>query len=374
MIVRPTVSGNEIRVKIENTHGLAPVNFSGAFIGVAGTGAAVVARTNTPMTFNGKAGVILVPGEGIMSDPVDFPVQAFQRLAVSLNIKSASDASSHSLSLTTNYLAPGLRGADVSGTGFTPVNPIAKSATPSTTLAFPIYWVAGVDVKTPKVNGTIVTFGDSITDGRCSTTTNNGALATATPPGVVIPDLYQRWPDVLAERLAASHMRKSVVNESIAGNRIFLAGGNGPAGLDRLDRDVIERAGATHLIYFMGTNDISGGANSTDLINASLELIERVHEKGLKIIGVTMVPRGNPTPGSGFTALQEQYRLEFNNWMRTAGKFDNVIDFDALLASGVQSSWGAEIMKPQFACGDYVHANSTGYRMLANSIDLNMFK
>jgi lysophospholipase L1-like esterase len=374
MIVRPSISGTAIRVKIENTHGKAPVNFSGAFIGVAGTGAAVVSGTNKALTFGGRANLTLAPGAGVMSDAVDFPVKAFERLAVSLNIASAADASSHSLSLTTNYLASGLRGEDVSATGFTAVNPVAYSATPSTTQAFPIYWVAGVDVRSTNVAGTVVTFGDSITDGRCSTTTQNGALATATPPGVVIPDLYQRWVDVLANRFAAASIPKGVVNESIAGNRIIATGGNGPTGLDRLDRDVLDRAGATHVVYFMGTNDLAGLASSKQVIDASLNLISRVRAKGMKIIGVTMVPRGNPTAGAGFTALQEQYRLEVNTWMKTAGQFDGVIDFDALLTDTVKSSLGALIMKPQYACGDYIHPNAAGYQVMGNAIDLNLFK
>jgi len=374
MIVRPSISGTSLRVKIENTHGKSPVVFSGVFVGVAGSGAAVLAGTNKPLSFGGNRSLTLAPGAGVMSDPVEFSVKAFERLAVSLNITSAVDASSHSLGLTTNYLAAGQRGEDVSATGFTSVNPVAYSATPSTTQAFPIYWVAGVDVKSTKANGTVVTFGDSITDGRCSTTTENGALATATPPGVVIPDLYQRWVDVLANRLAAASIPKGVVNEGIAGNRIIADGGNGPTGLDRLDRDVLDRAGATHVVYFMGTNDISGGANSKEVIDASLNLINRVRAKGLKIIAVTIIGRGNPTAGAGFTALQEQYRLEVNAWIKTSGKFDGVIDFDALLTDTAKSSLGALIMKPQYACGDYIHPNAAGYLLMGNAIDLNLFK
>ena len=99
MIVRPSISGTSLRVKIENTHGKSPVVFSGAFVGVAGSGAAVVAGTNKPLTFSGSRSLTLAPGAGVMSDPVEFSVKAFERLAVSLNITSAVDASSHSLSV-----------------------------------------------------------------------------------------------------------------------------------------------------------------------------------------------------------------------------------------------------------------------------------
>ena len=128
-----------------------------------------------------------------------------------------------------------------------------------------------------------------------------------------------RWADVLANRFAAASLPKGVVSESIAGNRIIADGGNGPSGLDRLDRDVLDRAGATHVVYFMGSNDLAGLATSKEAIDASLNLISRVRAKGLKIIG-------------------------------------------------------ALIMKPQYACGDYIHANAAGYQLTGNAIDLNLFK
>src|SRR5207247_3353169 len=128
---------------------------------------------------------------------------------------------------------------------------IARVAPGSTVVEFPIYWLTSVDVMALSVAGTIVTFGDSWVDGRCSTTEN----------GVVRPDLYQRWSDVLAARLATAlpSAPMAVINAGIAGNRIIPGGGNGPAALQRLDRDVLERAGATHVFYLQGMNDIGGG-------------------------------------------------------------------------------------------------------------------
>ncbi|NJD19913.1 MAG: hypothetical protein FIA95_11615, partial [Gemmatimonadetes bacterium] len=190
MLVRPTLSSRALRIKLENTLGRSPVTFSGAWVGVEGGGASVVPGTNARLTFAGDTALTLAPGAGAWSDPVDFRSPAFQRVVVSLDVTSAEDASTHSLGLASNHWARGRRGADPSGAGFEPIPPVATS---TSVLAFPVYWVAALDVRSDSARGTIVPFGDSITDGRCSTSLD----------GVVRPDLDQRWPDVLAERLAA---------------------------------------------------------------------------------------------------------------------------------------------------------------------------
>lgn len=363
MSVRPTSSGDAVRVRIENTVGTAPVTFSAAYIGVAGAGATIDGQ-NLRMTFNGSESLTLAPGAQAWSDAVNMPVQAFQRLAVSLHASTATNASAHSLGLTTNYIASGNQAAAVGGTGFSPVNPVAAG---TTILAFPVYWVGAVDVMS-STRSTIVTLGDSITDGRCSTTTNGGLLAG----GVVVPDQYQRWTDLLATRLAAlpEDQRKAVANAGIAGNRV-VAGGNGPPALDRLDRDVLALSGVSHVIFFEGTNDISGGASAATLIAGSQQVLDRLRARGLKVIAVTAIPRGAAT--GGFTAAQEQVRLEVNAWMRAPGRFDGVIDFDALMAGGGRSPTGAEIIKAQYNC-DNVHPNAAGYAAMGNAINLDLFK
>jgi hypothetical protein len=222
MLVRPTIAGSHLRVKVENTMGQAEVVFSAAYIGVSDSGAAVVPGSNRQLTFGGQAGLTLAPGEGAYSDPVRFHVRAFERLALSLDVVSASDISAHQVGLTTNYFAPGARAADTAAAGFAPV----PEFLPLNAGNLPFYWVAAVDVQSPSTTGTVVLFGDSITDGRYSTRDDSG---------VVQPDLYQRWGDVLAERLAAlpANQSKGIANEGIAGNRV-LSGGNGPPALVRL--------------------------------------------------------------------------------------------------------------------------------------------
>jgi len=359
MLVRPTISGASLRIKLENTLGQGPVAFSGAFIGVADTGASLMPGTNTKLTFNGGPGLSLAPGAGAWSDPVALDVKAFRRLAVSLNVASASDISTHTLGLATNYYAPGSLGSETSGGGFMPV---PRRAAGTMVDAFPFYWLAAVDVLSPVVSGTIVAFGDSITDGRCSTTEND----------VVLPDKYQRWLDVLAGRLSSRPAGeiKAIANAGIAGNRI-VSGGNGPPGLDRLDRDVLERAGATHVIFFEGTNDIAGGATAAQVIAASQQIIDRVHAKGLSIIGVTIIPRGRPAL-TGWSPDMEVQRVAVNAWIRTQANFDAIIDFASLLKGGPVYS-GSESIKAEFNC-DYTHPSAAGYKAMGEFIDLGLFR
>lgn len=365
MIVRPSVSGHSVRVKIENTLGQAPVSFSSAWFGKVAAGAELVAGSNRPLTFGGSAGLTLAAGASAWSDPLPYDVHAFSRYAVSLDVSAASDISAHSLGIVTNYMAPGAHAADAAAGAFTPVPNLDTGAAAGA--SFPFYWVASVDVDSPATTGTIVAFGDSITDGRCSTKEGHGSMS-----GKVIPDLYQRWTDVLAERLSAlpENQSKAVADEGIAGNRI-VSGGTGPTGLSRMERDVLARQGATHIVFFEGTNDITGGATADTVIAGTQQVIDRARLAGLKIIGVTIIPRGS---AAGFTAFMEQQRLAVNQWMRSTANFDGIIDFAELMKGAIVPANGAEMIKPEFSCFDGIHPNDTGYRAMGDFIDLNLFR
>jgi lysophospholipase L1-like esterase len=384
MIVRPTISGNHVRVKIENTLGTGTVTFSAAYIGVVDSGAALVPGSNRRLTFGGRPGLTLGPGPGVTSpppnesgaysDPVSFKVNAFQRLAVSLEVASATDVSAHALGLVTNYVGPGGNASSTSGAGFT--------AIPDNGGNFPFYWVAAVDVQSGDAKGTIVAFGDSITDGRCS---------TRDAAGVDRPDLYLRWVDVLAQRVAGlpRNQLKSVVDEGIAGNRI--RGGGSPAALDRLDRDVLDRAGLSHVIFFEGTNDITGGALAPQVIADTKTIINRVHAAGVPIFGVSIMPRGRPAPLTGWTGSMESQRLQVNHWMHFPDAdgitFDGLIEFGALTQGPIvigsdgaagESIWTAPdgtvpSLTTSWNCGDYTHPNTPGYDAMGHFIDLGLF-
>ena len=360
LIVRPTLSGQSLRVKLSNIRGNAPAVFSAAYVGVSGTGAAVAAGTNRRLTFNGAANLTLAPDAMVWSDPLPFDVKAFQRLTVSLDVVSASDVSMHTLALVMNYRADGARAADTSGNVFVPIPPNAPD---STAHEYPMYWLAAVDVLSSSAVGTVVAVGDSWVDGRCSTTEN----------GVVKPNVYQRWIDVLAARLAAQNpdQPRAVVNAGIAGNRIIPGGGNGPPTLQRLDRDVLERAGATHVIFLQGMNDIGGGASAVQVTTAMEQVIDRVHARGLRIVGGTLFPLARPDRAK-WTAPYDAVRQDVNRWIRTQAKFDGVIDFDRLMATGPLYD-GVPSLKAEFACNDDVHPNPAAYRAMGEFLDLTLF-
>lgn len=364
MILLPNIPGSAVRVKVENTMGEAPVVFSGAFIGVAGQGAAVREGSSTRLTFAGKPGLTLGPGQGAYSDPVAFNVKAFEKVALSLEVQSASDISTHHVGLMTNWSAAGARGADPSGSGFEPLPEIP----PVNTGQWPFYWVAALDVLSPGTAGTIVFLADSITDGRCSTRDEKG---------VVRPDLYQRWPDVLAARLAARPRgeQKGIANAGISGNRV-LGRGNGPSAFERLERDVLDRAGVTHVVFFEGTNDIAGNFTAAQVMAGMRQITALIRARGIKVIGVTVVPRGRPAPAAGWTAANEAERLKLNEWIRAKGNFDGVIDFDALMKDGpaVQLAGGgsAPSIPPAWNC-DYTHPNAAGYKAMGEFVDLKLF-
>lgn len=364
MVLVPNISGNALRVKLENTMGEAPVVFSAAFIGVAGAGAAVVERSIARLTFAGKPALSLAPGQGAYSDPIPFNVKAFEKLSLSLEVQSAADISTHHVGLRTNWSAAGARGADASAAGFE----LLPEIPPLNTGQWPFYWVAALDVQSPGTTGTIVLFADSITDGRCSTRDDKG---------IVQPDLYQRWSDVLATRLAArpKGQQKGIANAGISGNRV-LGRGNGPSALERLERDVLDRAGVTHVVFFVGTNDIAGNFTAAQVIAGTQQIIALVRARGIKVIGVTVIPRGRPAPTTGWTPAHEAQRLALNEWIRTKAGFDGVIDFDTFMKNGpvvtLVAGGSAPAMPTAWNC-DGTHPNAAGYKAMGEFVDLGLF-
>jgi lysophospholipase L1-like esterase len=364
MIVRPSISGTAVRVRLENSQATTPVTFSAAYVGTLaeGTGGGLVPGTNRRLTFGGSPSLTLAAGASAWSDPVTYKVEVFQRLAVSLDVASAVEISGHQLGLVTNYIGTYGTAGSSSAAGLTPV--------PANNGNYPFYYVAALDVKSATASGTIVGLGDSITDGRCST------RDPAT--GEIPADLYNRWTDVLAARLQARYGRfaPAVANEAIAGNRV-VAGGNGPPALVRLQNDVLDRAGLSAVIFYEGTNDITGGITAAGLIAGMQEVIDRVHAKGVPIYGGTVIARGRPAPLTGWTGAMEAVKVEVNHWMHTEANFDGLVEFGALLAGPlVIGSDGApaETMWDAWNCFDYTHPNMFGLAAMGNLVDLDLFK
>jgi lysophospholipase L1-like esterase len=219
-------------------------------------------------------------------------------------------------------------------------------------------WLAGVDVFNAQASGVIVAFGNSITDGV-------GASA----------DSNSRWPDVLARRLLASkEPARAVVNAGISGNGV-LSQIAGPSALARFDRDVLLQPGVTHVIVLEGINDLNRGTgnpgdsvSAKDIIFGYQQLIARAHERGVVIFGATMTPMGNMTrPNTpGATAK----RKAVNDWIRTSGAFDGVIDFDAVTRDPAQP----DQFLAAYDSGDHLHPSDAGYKAMGESIDLTLFR
>ena len=358
MIARVTVSGQAVRIRVDNTFGTSPLVIGKAYVGHRIQGAAVASGSNRPISFNKSAGVTIPAGGSVTSDPVPMTVLAQQDLAVSLHVANAGvRPSQHGGAQVTSYLA-------ANGAGDVAAEESAKPFTATTTSLF---WLKAIDVSSPSAAGSIVAFGDSITDGTCSTV-----------------DAHDRWEDLLAVRLAldaagrgSADAHKAVVNEGIGGNTItgehLQPPPDSPPGLERLERDVLTHHAVTHLIVFMGTNDIRRGASAAQVIAGMQELVKRAKARGLKTIGVTIIPRHNRPPepnNTGWDSAKTQIRQEVNQWIRTTAPFDGLIDFDKV----VQDPKNADLILPAFNCGDGIHPSPRGYYEMGRSVRLGLFQ
>ena len=358
MIARVTVSGEAVRIRVDNTFGTSPLVIGKAFVGHRIQGAAVAAGSNRPISFNKSATVTIPAGGSVTSDRVAMNVFAQQDLAVSLHVPgNGVRPSQHGGAQVTSYLA-------ANGAGDMAAEENAKPFTGTTTSMF---WLKAIDVSSSFATGSIVAFGDSITDGTCSTV-----------------DAHDRWEDLLAVRLALdadgrgnTGAHESVVNEGIGGNTITRENlqppPDSPPGLERFERDVLTHSGVTHVILFMGTNDIRRGAPAAQVIAGMQELARRAKARGLKTIGVTIIPRHNRPPepnNTGWDQAKTQIRHEVNQWIRTKAPFDGLIDFDKV----VQDPNNVDLILPAFNCGDGIHPSPRGYYEMGRSVRLRLFQ
>jgi lysophospholipase L1-like esterase len=346
--VHVTLGGKHVRVRFSNAYGTNSVAINSAHIALAaGAGSAgngqINIATDKSLSFHGAPSVNIPPGEVILSDPCDYALPALTNLAVSIYFGdiSASTINGHPGSRTTSFILA------------TNVVTAANMAGAATTAHW--YIITGVDVLAGNSSKGVVTLGDSITDGRGSTTDGNN-----------------RWPDNLARRLAtnAPTAGVAVVNMGIGGNAIF--GGLGPAAVSRFDRDVLNQSGVRWLIVFEGVNDIGGATSSgspalaTNLISAYTQFANKAHARNLRAYGATITPFGG---NSYYTTAREAARQTVNAWFRTNTVYDALIDFDALVRDPVTIT----NMLSTYDTGDHLHLNPTGYQAMANAIDLTLF-
>jgi lysophospholipase L1-like esterase len=348
-IVHISMGGSSLRVQLTNEFGTAPLTVGAAHIAGSAGGGAIQSGSDHALTFNGETTVTIPAGAFVVSDPVSMQAAPLSDLAVSVYLpeQHINTMTCHSLGSSTNYI---LRGDAAAA-------PTAENASPITSWCF----VKGIDAGvTSEKAAAIVTYGDSITDGARST-----------------PDANHRWPDMLAARLQADKKTAdlSVLNEGISGNRV-LHDGAGPSALARFDRDVIAQSGVRYLIILEGINDIGRVAQprdpgdditAQDLIFGLSQLVTRAHQHGIKVFGATLTPY----VGAGYASEKgEQIRQAYNQWIRTSGVFDGVIDFDKTTQDPAKPS----IFLPDYDSGDHLHPKDAGYKAMGESINLSLFR
>lgn len=344
-VVRLSAGGEQVRVRLTNAYGAKPLAIGAASLAPASAKGDVTGAV-IPLTFGGKTSAVIPPGAPLLSDPVDLKTAALSSLSVSLYLPGETGpCTCHNTGAQTAYVS---EAGDFTRAPFTAKETMTARA-----------FLAGVEVASAKPGKTIVILGDSISDGFRSTDNANA-----------------RWPDRLAERLNDKPGKAAwaVANAGISGNRV-LSNGMGESALTRLDRDVLAQPGAAYVIVFEGVNDVGMGSRPNNggiptaeqMIAGYRQIIARVHDRGLKIIGATIAPYEG---AAYYTPEGDAVRQKVNQWIRTGGEFDGLIDFDAVWRDPARPSK----IKADLQAGDWLHGNDAGYRAFGDAVPLGLFK
>jgi lysophospholipase L1-like esterase len=358
-VVRISGGGRKVRIRFTNEFGSAPLQIGAAHVGLTAPGGAIQPGSDRALTFGGKPTATVPAGAPILSDPVDLNLPALSKVTISLYVAGRVETCTcHLTAVETGWTIPG--------------DATAAAALPSGAARLPVRaLISAVEVASDQPAKTIVLFGDSITDGVGST-----------------PDADRRWPDQLAERLIErGGPAVYLSNQGISGNHV-LNDGFGASALARFDRDVLATPGLSYVVVFEGINDIGisfaprsdtgplaafmkafAGAPITadDIIAGYRQMIARSHERGIRIYAATVTPY----EGAGTDSPQgEAAREAVNAWIRTSGAFDGVIDFDAAWRDPAKPTR----IREGLHAGDHLHGSDAGYKVLSDSIDLNLFR
>ena len=343
-VVHTSIGGSGLRVRLSNAKGDKSVTFDNVQVGVSAGGAAVEPGTSRRLTFGGSESVVIPPGATALSDPMTGEVAPQQTLAVSIHVQGASGAlTAHNRAMQSTYKSTtGDFAADESDAAFQTQSSVW-------------FWLDGIVVDAPRQAQSVATLGDSITAGVGTTM-----------------DANRRWPDVLADRLAElpEQRQMGVVNEGISGNRVLSGvsrpGGAGDSALSRLERDVLAKPGVDTVLLLEGVNDIGAGSSAGEIISGYQQLVERAHAAGRCVVGGTILPFG----GSVYVDPEgEAVRVEVNEFIRTSGLFDDVVDF----AAATQDPADPSRLRAEFF-GDGLHPNDAGNAAMGAAVDLDALR
>ncbi len=359
MIVRPTVGGSRVRVRLSNEFGSSALSIGAAHIALSREASGIRAETDHPLTFAGKTSVTIPAGAPVLSDPVDLAINGLAEISVSIYVPTSTPLSTlRGDAQRESYMVAG----DLTGKADLP-NPEKKNSW---------YFLSSVEVWAPASTTTIVALGDSITQG---------AMMNPGPP-------YSDWPDQLAQRISSRKMGPAiaVVNEGISGNRV-LHDAAGVSALARFDRDVLSHPGVTRLILLEGINDIgfprirmseinglpAGTKNpfaaekvsAEEIIMGLRQILARAHEHGIQVFGGTLMPFQGT---NSYDSEGEANRQAVNQWIRASKEYDGIFDFDALTRDPARPTR----LRAEYDSGDHIHPNAASYKAMADSINLSV--
>ena len=326
-VIHVSIGGEKLRLQLSNEKSVEPVEIKSVYIADTDGGKAIDAQTAKYLTFNGSRSVTIEPGKAVYSDVAQYKLKPLQRLSVTICYgQTPKKATTHRGSRTTSYLAAG------------EIAPTADFAEVETFEHW--YSIAALEVEAPASTRCIACLGNSITDGRGTTT-----------------DAQNRWTDVLAEQLGG---KVAVINLGIGGNCVITGGLSAPAS-ERFDRDILAQQGVTDLIIFEGVNDIGGinddGAETVRMLTKFYRLFaKKAKEKGMRVYGGTIMPFKN---SSFYTETHEKARQAVNQWIRTTQDYDGCIDFDKATLDPANPEALQENLQ-----SDWLHPNADGYKVM----------
>jgi lysophospholipase L1-like esterase len=351
MIVHDAVPGSAVRLQLSNRFGSQPLVIGAVDVAAQAVGGDAVPGSTRQVTFSDSAVLTIPAGAEVTSDPVAMTVSAGENLLVSIYFPGNTGPSGwhRDAREVTYFSAPGDFAAASSTASY------RADANPDSDGDY--YYLDGLDVWSTTTRCTLVTFGDSITNG-------NGSAMSAS----------SSWPDDLARRLAAVPGGPviGVVDEGLDGNQLVTDTrfAFGLSGLHRFGYDALDQPGVKDVIVLEGINDIgtlirpTSTLTAQDLIDGYLTLIREAHADGVKIYGATILPYEG---AFYYTPAGEAIRETVNNWILTSGAFDGVFDF----AAAVQDPFDPFRLNPAYDSGDHLHPNDAGYQAMADSIDLS---